>query len=281
MNDFFIEFKKLLFNNYLMLFSFIIVICIILSAIFAPYIVPYDPLEHNYGAILQSPSSEHIFGTDAMGRDLFSRVIYGGRISLIVSVSSVLFGMFLGVGLGFIAGYFGGRVDFWSQRLIDFLLSFPGILLAIFISIIIGSGLFPVILAISIWSVPTFCRLARGMVMSAVQQEYVIAARALGGSTMRVMFIHILRNVLGPISVYATLRIGSAILTTAYLSFLGVGVSPPTPEWGLLVAQGQEYIQDAMHVIFFPGMAIFITVLVFNILGDGLRDVLDKRQINN
>ena len=183
--------------------------------------------------------------------------------------------MILGVGIGFFAGYLGGRVDFWSQRLIDFLLSFPGILLAIFVSVIIGSGLFPVILAISIWSVPTFCRITRGMVMSTVQREYVLAAKASGGGMFRIMFRHILRNIMGPILVYATLRLGSAILTTAYLSFLGVGVSPPTPEWGLLVAEGQKYIQDAMHVIFFPGMAIFITVLVFNILGDGLRDLFD------
>ncbi len=277
MANFFEDFKELILSNKLMLISFIVAICIVVLSVFAPYIAPYDPLEPNYTAILEGPSSQHFFGTDDLGRDIFSRILYGGRISLIVSLSSVVLGMILGVGIGFFAGYLGGRVDFWSQRLIDFLLSFPGILLAIFVSVIIGSGLFPVILAISIWSVPTFCRITRGMVMSTVQREYVLAAKASGGGMFRIMFRHILRNIMGPILVYATLRLGSAILTTAYLSFLGVGVSPPTPEWGLLVAEGQKYIQDAMHVIFFPGMAIFITVLVFNILGDGLRDLFDVR----
>ena len=277
MANFLENFKKFILPNKLILISLIIAICIVFSSLFAPYIAPYDPLEPNYSAILEGPSPQHIFGTDDLGRDIFSRILYGGRISLIVSLSSVVLGMILGVGLGFFAGYLGGRVDFWSQRLIDFLLSFPGILLAIFVSVVIGTGLFPVILAISIWSVPTFCRITRGMVMSTVHKEYVIAAKASGGGMLRIMFKHILRNIMGPILVYATLRLGSAILTTAYLSFLGVGISPPTPEWGLLVAEGQKYIQDYMHVIFFPGMAIFITVLVFNILGDGLRDLFDVR----
>ena len=277
MANFFEDFKELILSNKLMLISFFVAICIVVLTVFAPYIAPYDPLEPNYTAILEGPSSQHFFGTDDLGRDIFSRILYGGRISLIVSLSSVILGMILGVGIGFFAGYLGGKVDFWSQRLIDFLLSFPGILLAIFVSVVIGTGLFPVILAISIWSVPTFCRITRGMVMSTVQKEYVLAAKASGGGMFRIMFRHILRNIMGPILVYATLRLGSAILTTAYLSFLGVGVSPPTPEWGLLVAEGQKYIQDAMHVIFFPGMAIFITVLVFNILGDGLRDLFDVR----
>jgi len=277
MSEFIDKFKNIILSNKLMLFSFVIAICIIFVSIFAPYIAPYEPLEPDYSAILEGPSAQHIFGTDDLGRDIFTRVLYGGRISLIISLSSVILGMILGVGLGFFAGYLGGRVDFWSQRLIDFLLSFPGILLAIFVSVIVGTGLWPVILAISIWSIPTFCRVTRGMVMSVVQNEYVLAAKASGAGMLRIMFRHILRNVMGPILVYATLRLGSAILSTAYLSFLGVGVSPPTPEWGLLVAEGQKYIQDAMHVIFFPGMAIFITVLVFNILGDGLRDLFDVK----
>jgi len=277
MSEFIEKFKKIILSNKLMLFSFVIAICIIFVSIFAPYIAPYGPLEPDYSAILEGPSTQHIFGTDDLGRDIFTRILYGGRISLIISLSSVILGMILGVGLGFFAGYLGGKFDFWSQRLIDFLLSFPGILLAIFVSVIVGTGLWPVILAISIWSIPTFCRITRGMVMSVVQNEYVLAAKASGAGTMRVMFRHILRNIMGPILVYATLRLGSAILSTAYLSFLGVGVSPPTPEWGLLVAEGQKYIQDAMHVIFFPGMAIFITVLVFNILGDGLRDLFDVK----
>lgn len=277
MTEFIDKFKKIIWENKLMLFSFIIAICIIFVSIFAPHIAPYDPLEPDYSAILEGPSTQHIFGTDDLGRDIFSRILYGGRISLIISLSSVILGMILGVGLGFFAGYLGGSVDFWSQRVIDFLLSFPGILLAIFVSVIIGTGLAPVILAISIWSIPTFCRITRGLVMSIAQKEYVLAAKASGGGMIRIMFRHILRNIMGPILVYATLRLGSAILSTAYLSFLGVGISPPTPEWGLLVAEGQKYIQDAMHVIFFPGMAIFITVLVFNILGDGLRDLFDVK----
>src|SRR6056297_402663 len=187
MSEFIEKFKKIILSNKLMLFSFIIAIGIIFVSIFAPHIAPYDPLEPDYSAILEGPSTQHIFGTDDLGRDIFSRILYGGRISLIISLSSVILGMILGVSLGFFAGYLGGRVDFWSQRLIDFLLSFPGILLAIFVSVIVGTGLWPVILAISIWSIPTFCRVTRGMVMSVVQNEYVLAAKASGAGTMRVM----------------------------------------------------------------------------------------------
>jgi len=264
--------------NYLTLFALIAISFIFLCAILAPFVAPYDPLHQSYQVILQRPSLSHLFGTDELGRDILSRIVYGARVSFFVSLSSMFLGMVLGVTIGLLSGYFGGLADFLGMRVIDFLLSFPGILLAMFIAAVLGAGLLPVILAIAIWSVPAFARITRSSVLAVKKFEFVMAAKALGVSTPRIIIKHILRNIFGPIFVYASLRMGSAILTMAYLSFLGVGVSPPTPEWGLMLSSARGYMREAPYTMFFPGMAIFVTVLSFNILGDGLRDFLDVKE---
>jgi len=270
--------KRALRRNKVTATAFFLVLAIFTIAIFAPQIATHDPVRPNVRTMLQTPSKEHWFGTDEVGRDIFSRVVYGARISLFVGLLALAVGLTIGVTIGLLSGYYGGTVDIIGMRFIDLLLSFPGILLAILISATFGAGLFPVILAIGMYSVPTFSRITRGSVLAIKGRGFVEAAKALGASTPRILFRHILVNIFGPILVYATLRMGSAVLTTAYLSFLGVGVAPPTPEWGLMLNTARNFMREAPHVIFFPGSAIFIAVLVFNILGDGLRDFFDVKQ---
>jgi len=270
--------KHTLRKSKLTAISAVLVLFILVIALFAPQIAPSDPISGNYRVMLQPPTREHLFGTDELGRDIFSRVVYGARISILIGLMALVVGLLVGVTIGLTTGYFGGVVDLVGMRFIDILLSFPGILLAILISSTFGAGLFPVILAIGIYSVPTFSRVTRGSVLVIKEMGYVEAARAIGASTPRIMLRHILVNIFGPILVYSTLRMGSAVLTTAFLSFLGVGVSPPTPEWGLMVNTARNFMREAPHVILFPGMAIFVTVLVFNLLGDGLRDLFDVKQ---
>ena len=270
--------RRTLRRSKLTVISGVLALCILVIAVFAPQIATHDPIDGNYRTMLQPPTAEHIFGTDELGRDIFSRVVYGARISILIGLMALVVGLVVGVSIGLATGYFGGIVDLVGMRFIDILLSFPGILLAILVSSTFGAGLFPVILAIGIYSVPTFSRVTRGSVLVIKEMGYVEAARAIGASTPRILLRHVLSNIFGPILVYSTLRMGSAVLTTAFLSFLGVGVAPPTPEWGLMVNTARGFMREAPHVILFPGMAIFVTVLVFNLLGDGLRDLFDVKQ---
>ena len=270
--------RHILRKSKLTAISGLLVVSILVVAIFAPQIATYDPLKGNFRAMLESPTREHIFGTDELGRDIFSRVVYGARISILIGLMALVVGLTVGVTIGLLSGYFGGAIDLVAMRFIDILLSFPGILLAILISSTFGAGLFSVVLAIGLYSVPTFSRVARGSALVVKETGYVEAAKAIGASTPRILLRHVLANILGPILVYSTLRMGTAVLTTAFLSFLGVGVSPPTPEWGLMVNTARNFMRDAPHVILFPGLAIFVTVLVFNLLGDGLRDLFDVKQ---
>ena len=272
------QLRRALRRNRVTAAAFFLVLAIFTVALFAPQIATHDPIRPNYRTMLQPPSRDHWFGTDEVGRDIFSRVVYGARISIFVGLLALVVGLTIGVSIGLLSGYYGGTVDIIGMRFIDLLLSFPGILLAILISATFGAGLFPVILAIGMYSVPTFSRITRGSVLAIKGRGFVEAAKALGASTPRILFRHILVNIFGPILVYATLRMGSAVLTTAYLSFLGVGVAPPTPEWGLMLNTARNFMREAPHVIIFPGSAIFIAVLVFNILGDGLRDFFDVKQ---
>lgn len=258
--------------------SAILTLFIVVVAIFAPQIAPYDPSVGNYRTMLRPPSHAHLFGTDELGRDILSRVVYGTRITITIGITALIVGIVFGVTIGLVTGYFGGIIDLVGMRFIDILLSFPGILLAILISSTFGGGLLPVIIAIGLYSVPTFARITRGSVLVTREKGFVEAARAIGASTPRILVRHVLANIQGPILVYATLRMASAVLTTAFLSFLGVGVAPPAPEWGLMVNTARDFMRDAPHVILFPGMAIFVTVLVFNLLGDGLRDLFDVQQ---
>jgi peptide/nickel transport system permease protein len=246
-------------------------------ALAAPWVAPYDPLDQNPRAALQPPSREHLFGTDDTGRDLFSRVIHGTRISLRVGLISVGIGGGIGIALGILAGYRGGFVDNAIMRGMDLLLAFPGILLALAIIAILGPGLFNVMIAVGISAIPYYTRVARGSTLALREREFVIGARAIGCGDGHITLRYILPNVLPPLIVLATLGIAGAILTAAGLSFIGLGAVPPAPEWGAILTLGRKYINQAWWYTTFPGLAIVVTVLGINMLGDALRDALDPR----
>lgn len=254
----------------------VLFISLIVSAVLAPWLAPYDPYEVSSNRLAR-PSREHPLGTDALGRDVLSRILYGGRISLQVGVIAVGIAAVTGTVLGLIAGYFEGWLDHVIMRLMEVMLAFPGILLAMAIIAVLGSGLFNVMIAVGIASVPSYTRLVRGVTLSVKQNEYVQAARALGSGTGRIMLRHLVPNIAAPIVVLSTLGVASAILTCAGLSFIGLGAPPPTAEWGAMLAADRVYLRRAWWVVAFPGLAITISVLAINLLGDGLRDALDPR----
>lgn len=248
----------------------------VILAIFADAIAPYAPNELVARA-RQAPSAEHWLGTDQLGRDMLSRVIHGARISLVLGFVSVLFGMIPGVTLGLIAGYVGGRVDAFISRIIDAMLAFPSIILALIIIATLGPGILNVMIAVGISSVPEYARLTRGSVLAARAQPYVEAAWLVGNPARRIMAQHILPNTSGPLIVFATLQVGNAVLVGAGLSFLGLGAQPPTAEWGLMSAEGRDLLRRAWWIATFPGMAILTVVIGFNLIGDGLRDAIDPK----
>ncbi len=252
-------------------------ILLILLAILAPVLTTHDPTEMVPRERLQAPNPQHWLGTDTFGRDILTRLMYGARISLLVGVISVTISVLIGVSMGLAAGYYGGWMDTLTMRLIDVMLAFPGILLALAIVAIMGPGLLNVMIAVGVAAVPTYARVVRGAVLSTKQNAYVEAALVVGCEHLRVLVRHILPNVLAPIIVIATLRVGSAIITGAALSFLGLGAQPPTPEWGAMLTEGRNALRVAWWITTFPGVAIMITVLSMNLLGDGLRDALDPR----
>ncbi|HXF83107.1 MAG TPA: ABC transporter permease [bacterium] len=248
-----------------------------LAALFAPYVAPANPIEQDLDAQMRPPSRQHLLGTDDLGRDLLSRIIYGGRVSLTVGVVSVTLALACGTALGLLAGFYGRWADSLTMRLMDVMLAFPATLLAIFIVGIRGPGLNNAMLAIGVINIPIFARLVRGSVLRVRQEEFVEAARALGAGSGRIVGRHILPNTLAPVIVQATLGIGAAILEAAGLSFLGLGAQAPTPEWGAMLTNTREFLRDAPWAATFPGVAILLTVVGFNLLGDGLRDALDPR----
>jgi len=255
----------------------IFILFLVLAAIFAPFIAPYDPYAIDYGNAMMPPSPQHWAGTDIYGRDILSRIIYGTRISLTVGISSVTIGAIVGVSLGLLSGFFGGFLDEIIMRSADVLFAFPGILLAIAVVAILGPGLVNVVAAVAIFSIPTFARIVRSNTLSLKESLYVRAARSMGASNKRIMFVHIMPGTLSGAIVYFTMRIGTSILTASSLSFLGLGAQPPTPEWGAMLAESRDYIGVADHLTIFPGIAIFLTVLAFNIFGDGLRAAFDPK----
>ncbi len=261
----------------LTIFAVVVVLLLLVAAVFAPQLATHLPNRQDFRAVLQPPSAAHWLGTDEIGRDIYSRVIFGARISVTVGLLSVGLGGLVGILIGLVSGFYGGAVDSVLMRLIDVLLAFPGILLAILLATALGAGLVPVIIAVAAYSVPTFARVMRGSVLSVRTREFVEAARAVGVGDATVLVRHIFLNSFAPVLVYATLLMGGAILTAAALSFLGVGVAPPTPEWGAMISTARTYMRQAPHVILGPGVAIFVTVLAFNILGDALRDALDPK----
>ncbi|SDO51975.1 ABC transporter permease [Alkalicoccus daliensis] len=264
-------------TNYLAMAGGILIILFIITAIVGPWLTTLDPNMPNVQARLQGPSSEFWFGTDHHGRDIFTRIVHGMSITLYIGFFSVAIGMVLGVVLGIVAGYYGRRIDAVIMRIMDVLLAFPGILLALGIVAVLGGSINNVIIAISIFSIPVFARIVRGSTLSVRKLEYVDAVRALGASDFRIIFLHILPNILSPIIVQATLHIATAVLTATGLSFLGLGAQPPTPEWGAMLASGRNYMWDHPHIALFPGLAIVLVVLAFNLFGDGVRDTLDPK----
>jgi peptide/nickel transport system permease protein len=271
-----IVWRQLRLNRAAMIGATLVLFEIVL-ALTAPWITPYDPFDQNPRAALQAPSREYFFGTDDTGRDLFSRVIYGTQISLRVGLISVGIGGGIGIVLGIIAGYRGGVLDNAIMRVMDLLLAFPGILLALAIIAILGPGLFNVMIAVGISSIPYYTRVARGSSLALRDREFVLGARAIGCGDTHITLRYILPNVLPPLIVLATLGIASAILTAAGLSFIGLGAVPPAPEWGAILTLGRKYINQAWWYTTFPGLAIAVTVLGINMLGDALRDALDPR----
>lgn len=266
--------KKLL-RNKLAIIGLIIVLLQIVIAIFAPLITSYDPVKQNLvNSEMPIFSEGHWLGTDNYGRDVWTRIVFGARISLVVGITAVSLGLLGGIILGLLAGYYR-RLDAVIMRIVDLLFSFPGILLAMLIIAILGTSLVNVAIAISIWSIPTCARIVRGSVLSIKEKEYIMAMRSMGASDLRIMVRHILPNASAPIIVFATMRMATAILSTASLSYLGLGAQPPTPEWGAMISQGQDFMWSSPHLTIVPGIAIMLTVFAFNVLGDGLRDALD------
>ncbi len=256
-------------------FGLALIALVLLVALIGPALAPHDPLKPAPLDRLKGPSEEHLFGTDSLGRDIFSRVIYGARISILIGLISVSISLLPGTLLGLVAGYFGGRADSLIMRLMDMLLAFPAILLAIFITAILGPSLPNTMVAVGIVYIPHYARIVRASVLALKEQLFVQAIAHLGGGHGRILGRHILPNALPPIIVYATLGMGTAVLQAAALGFLGLGAQPPQPEWGAMLSEGRQYIQIAPHVAAFPGAAILVLVLGFNLFGDGLRDVLD------
>ncbi len=253
------------------------VLLLLFTALFGPLVAPFGPRQQQLRSVLVEPSTTHLFGTDNLGRDIFSRIIYGTRITVMLGVSATFIAAFFGLVQGLIAGYYGGIWETLIMRLTDILLSIPGILLAITIIAILGPGLNNVIVAIGIGSMPQFTRVVRGSVLAVKEQDFVTAARALGQKDVWILVRHILPNIMGPVIVLATLRVAAAVLNAAALSFVGLGAQPPTPEWGAMLNEARRYMRQAWWYTVFPGGVLALTVLSINILGDSLRDILDPK----
>lgn len=264
-------------SNRLAIAGLVILALLVLGATLAPLLSAYSPTATDFNALQKGPSSQHWFGTDQLGRDILSRVLYGARVSLAAGLISVLIALFLGGILGLVAGYYGGWIDDVLMRLTDAMLAFPFLVLAIALAAVLGPSLQNTMLAIGVVSTPVFARLIRGQVLSERPRDYVQAAIALGGGDGRIIVRHVLPNILGPLIVQVSLSTATAVLAEATLSFLGLGVQPPTPSWGSMLNDARGYLGQAPYMAVFPGLAIFLAVLAFNLIGDGLRDALDPR----
>ncbi len=262
-------------KNRLAMVGLVLIGCLLVLAVIGPFVSPYNPLLPDPVNRLKGSSGSHLFGTDSLGRDILSRVIFGSRISIIIGLIAVSISLVPGTLLGLLSGFYGKKLDEPIMRFMDIMLAFPAILLAIFITAILGPSLLNTMIAVGIVYIPHYARIVRSSVLALKEQEYVQAVRSIGGTNFRIIALHILPNTIPPIIVYGTLGMGTAVLQAAALGFLGLGAQPPTPEWGAMLSEGRQYIQLAPHVAAFPGLAIFILVLGFNLFGDGLRDLLD------
>lgn len=272
------ELVKLLFKNKAAVIGLGIIILLVLVTAFGKFIMPYDPYIGELSQSLKPPSAMHILGTDEQGRDILSRIIDGTKVSLRVGVTAVAIALTAGIIIGAVAGYYGGIADMLVMRVMDIMLAFPSLLLAIAFMSALGKGIDKAIIAISIVTIPEYARIVRGSVLAVKENEYIQAARVIGNRDAAIICKHILPNILSPIVVRATLGISTAILETSALGFLGLGIQPPYAEWGSMLGAGRGYFYNAPHIILFPGLAITLTVLAFNLLGDGLRDALDPKQ---
>jgi peptide/nickel transport system permease protein len=271
------RFLRVLSSRGVVVFGTIVIIALIIVAIFAPWIAPYDPYEPDYNNTLLQPTKEHLLGTDTIGRDTLSRIIFGARTSLVIGIITVSCASAIGMILGLIAGYFGGWIYIIIMRFIDALMSFPMILLALVVAALLGGGIKNVIIALSIGLTPGYTRLMCGQALSVKENEYIIAGRALGAGNLRIMFRHIVPNCFSPLIVVMSMMLGTTILAEAGLSFLGIGIVPPTAAWGSMINSGRQYLLTRPILSFAPGFVIMLVVLSFNMVGDGLRDALDPR----
>lgn len=276
-NSKFHQFLRVFLRRKIVLFFVFLLLAMIIMALFADVIAPYDPYKQDLRNTLQQPSSAHWLGTDSLGRDVFSRVIYGARISLFVCIVSVFIAAVLGVFLGLISGYFGGMIDSVISRIIDSLLALPNIILALAIGAVLGAGIPTVIVALGITLIPSFARLMRGQVLAVKEYDYIKASEVIGANNFRTLVKHVLPNCISPIIVLITLNLGVAILAEASLSYLGIGISAPQAAWGAMVSEGQDYLVNNPILSFAPGGCVLLVVLAFNVVGDALRDALDPR----
>ena len=273
----FVRFRRVFLSRGVVIFGLIIIIGIIIMAIFAPFIAPYDPYKQDLHNVLAKPSAEHWLGTDSVGRDTLSRIIYGSRTSLIVGLIALGMAAGIGMSLGLIAGFFGGLTYGIIMRVMDALMSFPMILFALMIAALLGMGISNIIIALGVGMIAPYARLMCGQVLTVKQNDYVTAARSIGAGNLRIMFRHVAMNCFPPLIVMMTMQLGVVVLAEAGLSFLGVGIRPPGASWGAMVSEGYRYLLSNPMLSFAPGVAIMLLVFAFNMVGDGLRDALDPR----
>jgi len=271
--------KNNLFKSSWPIIGLIIICLFVIGALLAPWLAPYDPHEIDLGRQLAPPSADHLLGQDVYGCDILSRLLYGARISLSVGVMVIFLSGSLGIFLGLVSGYYGGWLDTLLMRLVDILLAFPGLLLAIALVAVLGPDINNVILALTVLGWVSFARLVRGQVLAVKERDYILAAKTSGQHDLRIMLVHVLPNIISPIIVQATFGLASVIIAESSLSFLGLGVPPGTPSWGAMLSEGKQVLLDAPHVSIFPGLAIMLLVLSFNFLGDGLRDIFDPKSV--
>jgi ABC-type dipeptide/oligopeptide/nickel transport system permease subunit len=271
------HFVRVFFGRKVVIFGFFIILGLIIAAIFAPFLTPYDPYQINLSQAFLPPSMKHLLGTDASGRDLLCRIIYGTRVSLMIGIVAVGSASAIGITLGLVAGYFGGTQQTIIMRFMDAVMSLPPLLTAIIIAALLGTGLTNVMIAIGFSMLPTQCRVMCGQVLSVKEREYVLAQRSIGANNLRIIFKHVLPNCIPPLLVLITMELGAAILAEAGLSFLGIGVKPPIAAWGSMVSDGRQYLGTYPLIALVPGFAIMLVVFAFNMVGDGLRDALDPR----
>lgn len=271
---------KQLRKNKVAMFGLAVLILELLLALLSPWIIPYDYTAMDMANCFSGPSAAHFFGCDDMGRDIFSRVLYGGRFSISIGIIAVAISTILGMGIGAVAGFFGGQVDNIIMRLLDIIQAIPGMLLMIVISAVLGPGFFNTIIAMSVGSIPGMARMLRAQMMKERDNEYIEAAQSINCSKCRIIINHLLPNCISPVIVQATMGVAQTITLAAGLSFIGLGVQPPTPEWGAMLSASRQFIRQAPHLVIFPGLAIAVTVLALNLLGDGLRDALDPKLKN-